>query len=112
MARDEQRWLSGGDVFPDVRRVIARVAAHVRHVDLDAQARIGLKASSRSRTLGPKSLACQISSHSAKYLKNRVVQKAVRVGHEANAHASGMIACADRSTGGVHDRDAAVRHDG
>ena len=114
MARYEERWLGGSDFLPGVQRVMTRVAAHVCHEDLHTEA-VPVKIVTH---LAADFLAVDIAVHGAERLESLkpaedtgsevtsvpdfvtfrevfedcVVEKAVRVGHEANAHASGMIA--------------------
>lgn len=118
MACDEECGFGSGDFLLGVRRVIARVAAHVSHVDLDAEtvpvkvlrdlaADVGPVDIAEDGAEGFESLKPVENARSeiagvpdfvtfSEVFEDRVVEKAVRVGHEANAHASGMIACAER----------------
>jgi len=119
MARDEERRLGGGDFFPGVRRVIARVAAHVSHVDIEAEAAPVKVFTDPAADLGSVDIAVDgaegLESLKAtedawsevtsvpdfvtfsEVFEDCVVEKAVRVGHEAYAHASGMITCREDS---------------
>jgi hypothetical protein len=119
MARDEKCRLGGGDFLLRVWRVIARVAAHVSHVDLDAKAvpekvftdlaadvwsvDIAVDGAERFEILKrAEDTRSEITSVPdfvtfSEVIEDCVVEKAVRVGHEANAHASGMIACPEGS---------------
>jgi len=114
MARDEERWLGGSDFLLGVRRVMTRVTAHVCHEDLYTEAipvkvvthlaadflavDIAVDGAKRLESLKPaENTGSEITSVPdfvtfRKVFEDCVVEKAVRVGHEANAHASGMIA--------------------
>jgi hypothetical protein len=113
MSSEEERWLRGSDFFPGVRGVIARVPANVSHVDPDAKAvpvevfgdvaadfvsvDIAVDGAERLESLKlTKNVRSEITGVPnfvtfGEVLEDGVVEKSVRVGHEANAHASGII---------------------
>jgi hypothetical protein len=77
-------------------KVFADLAANVLAVDIAVDGSDGLKIPKPAEDAGSEVTSVPDFVTFSEVPEDRIVEKAVGVGHEANAHASGMIACAER----------------